>query len=100
MLALFGKRGERQFGIDILDLGGQIPLFAAQCNLKEGHKNLTPSAIEEEVNKAKEFTLPIGKYGMLTTAKISTHAQRKVREINEAHLKGVCSRYLNQRRLA
>jgi tetratricopeptide (TPR) repeat protein len=86
-LFLFGKRGERQFGIDILDLGGQIPLVAAQCKLKEEHKNLAPSAIQKEVNEAKQFTLPIGKYGILTTAKVSTQAQRKVREINEAHLK-------------
>ena len=87
-LFLFGKRGERQFGIDILDLGGQIPLFAAQCKLKEEHKNLTPSAIRKEVNEAKQFTPPIGKYGILTTAKVSTQAQRAVREINEVHLKG------------
>jgi len=84
-LEIFGKRGERQFGIDILDLSGQTPICAAQCKLKEEHKNLTPSEIEAEVNEAKKFTPPLGKYAILTTAKISTHAQRKLREINQSH---------------
>jgi tetratricopeptide (TPR) repeat protein len=84
-LEIFGKRGERQFGIDLLDLSGQEPLYAAQCKLKEEHKNLPPADIEAEVNEAKLFRPPLGKYGILTTAKVSTQAQRKVREINQVH---------------
>jgi hypothetical protein len=84
-LEIFGKRGERQFGIDILDLGGQDPLYAAQCKLKEEHKTLPPTAIQEEVNQAKSFQPPLGKYGILTTAKVSADAQRKIREINHLH---------------
>ncbi len=84
-IEIFGKRGERQFGIDLLDLSGQDPLYAAQCKLKEEHKNLPPADIDAEVNEAKLFTPPLGKYGILTTAKVSTQAQRKVREINLAH---------------
>jgi hypothetical protein len=85
-LELFGKRGERQFGIDILDVGGEIPIFTAQCKLKEEHKSLPPAEIQDEVDKAKLFTPPLGKYGILTTGKVSTQAQRRVREINQAHL--------------
>jgi hypothetical protein len=55
-LEIFGKRGERQFGIDLLDLSGKDPLYAAQCKLKEEHKNLPPADIEAEVNEAKLFT--------------------------------------------
>ncbi len=84
-LELFGKRGERQFGIDILDLGGEAPIYAAQCKLKEEHKTLPPADIQEEVDKAKKFTPPLGKYAILTTAKVSAQAQRKVREINQSH---------------
>jgi tetratricopeptide (TPR) repeat protein len=84
-LEIFGKRGERQYGIDILDLSGETPLYAAQCKLKEEHKNLAPAEIQSEVDKAKQFAEPLGKYGILTTAKVSTQAQMKVREINEAH---------------
>ena len=79
-LELYTKRGERQFGVDILDLGGQIPIHAAQCKLKETHKSLPPSEIQAEVNKAKRFDLTIGKYAILTTGKISGQSQRKIRD--------------------
>ncbi|MGA9885394.1 MAG: hypothetical protein WBQ34_16890 [Candidatus Acidiferrales bacterium] len=84
-LEIFGKRGERQYGIDILDLSGEMPLYAAQCKLKEEHKSLTPKEIQDEVDKAREFVEPLGKYAILTTAKVSTQSQMKVREINLAH---------------
>jgi tetratricopeptide (TPR) repeat protein len=84
-LEIFGKRGERQYGIDILDVGGQTPIYAAQCKLKEEHKNLTPLEIQEEVDEAEKFIPRLGKYAILTTAKVSTQAQQKIREINQAH---------------
>jgi tetratricopeptide (TPR) repeat protein len=84
-LEIFGKRGERQFGIDILDLSGNTPIYAAQCKLKEEHKSLPPADIQKEVDEAKKFTPPLGKYAILTTAKVSTLAQRKIREINQLH---------------
>jgi tetratricopeptide (TPR) repeat protein len=84
-LEIFAKRGEQQYGIDILDLSGETPVYAAQCKLKEEHKSLTPAEIQGEVDKAKKFAAPLGKYGILTTAKVSRQAQMKVREINEAH---------------
>lgn len=84
-MEIFGKRGERQFGIDILDLGGQDPLYAAQAKLKEPHKSLPPQDIQDEVDLAKQFDPPLGKYGILTSGKVSTQSQRKVREINVLH---------------
>ena len=84
-LELFGKRGEAQYGIDILDTSGSVPVFAAQCKLKEENKTLPPLEIQAEVDKAKQFIPLLGKYAILTTAKISTQAQRKVREINQEH---------------
>jgi tetratricopeptide (TPR) repeat protein len=84
-LELFGKRGDRQFGIDILDIGGEMPIYAAQCKLKEEHKSLPPADIQVEVDDAKKFIPPLGRYAILTTAKVSAIAQRKVREINQAH---------------
>jgi hypothetical protein len=64
-------------------LGGVNPLHAAQCKLREFGKKLSPTAIEEEVADAVDFEFPIGKYGILTTAKVTTQAQRKVLEINQ-----------------
>ena len=84
-LAIFGKRGERQYGIDILDLSGATPVYAAQCKLKEEHKSLRPAEIQAEVDEAKKFTTPLGRYAILTTAKVSTHSQMAVRDINQVH---------------
>src|SRR5262249_10172207 len=59
--------------------------YAAQCKLKEEHKSLAPAEIQAEVDDAKQFTPPLGKYAILTTGKVSAQSQRKVREINMAH---------------
>jgi hypothetical protein len=56
-LQLYGKRGEEQTGVDIIDVGGEEKLFGAQCKLKEEYKTLPPAEIEAEVNKAKTFPL-------------------------------------------
>jgi hypothetical protein len=84
-LERYGSRGQRQNGVDILDLGGVNPLHAAQCKLRELGKKLSPTTIEEEVTDALGFEFPIGKYGILTTAKVTTQAQKKVLEINQRH---------------
>lgn len=84
-IEIYGKSGEGQDGVDLLDLSGQDPLVGGQCKLKEEHKSLPPAEIEAEVNKAKQFQLPLGKYALLTTGKVSVHAQRKVRQLNQAH---------------
>jgi tetratricopeptide (TPR) repeat protein len=84
-LELYAKSGEEQSGVDILDLGGEIPLHAAQCKLKEADKSLPPAEIEDEVEKAKQFELKIGHYAILTTGKVSGQSQRKIVEINQLH---------------
>jgi tetratricopeptide (TPR) repeat protein len=84
-LERYGTKGQKQDGVDILDLGGTTPLRAAQCKLKEYNKYVTPADIDEEVTKALRFTPPIGKYAILTTAKVSTQAQNKILEINTRH---------------
>ncbi|HEY6253449.1 MAG TPA: hypothetical protein VI685_26120, partial [Candidatus Angelobacter sp.] len=84
-LERYGTRGQRQNGVDILDLGGVSPLHAAQCKLREFGRKLSPTTIEEEVADALGFEFPIGKYGILTTAKVTTQAQKKVLEINQRH---------------
>jgi len=84
-LERFGRKGEKQLGIDILDVGGEDPLYAAQCKLREYGKTLSPTEISDEVDKARQFVPPLGKYGILTTAKISTKAQTRLLEINRSH---------------
>jgi len=81
----FGRKGQRQFGIDIIDEAGTPPLCAGQCKLREYGKSLSATEISAEVNKARKFVPPLGKYGILTTGKISTQAQTRVLEINRTH---------------
>jgi tetratricopeptide (TPR) repeat protein len=85
-LERYGAKGQRQNGIDILDLKGVSPLHAAQCKLREYGKKLSPTDIETEVNNALSFGVSLGKYGILTSAKVSTQAQNKILEINQRHL--------------
>jgi tetratricopeptide (TPR) repeat protein len=84
-LELFGRRGERQSGIDILDVGGADPLRAAQCKLYDPSKTLPPAEIKAEIQAARKFRPAIGVYALLTTARVSTEAQKSLIEIRREH---------------
>ena len=84
-LARYGRRGERQHGVDLVDLSGSTPLFAAQCKHHESSKALPASEVEKEVKKALTFPEKIGEYVVLTTGKKTTATQRAVRRINAEH---------------
>lgn len=84
-LVQYGKRGERQHGIDLFDPTAQSPIRAAQCKLHEPHKTLPPAEIEAEVEKAKSAPYKLELYVIATSAKPSGEAQRKVFEINQKH---------------
>jgi hypothetical protein len=59
-LIQYGKRGQRQYGIDLIDLRARESLKAAQCKLRESHTAISPRVIEEEVEKAKAASVQIG----------------------------------------
>lgn len=85
-LEQFGRRGERQNGVDLLDLGGDAELRGVQCKHHAAHITLPPKELTEEVEKAKTLPGdPLVEYWVLTTAKKSTATQQKLREINKAH---------------
>ena len=67
-LERFAKKGEEQFGVDIFDILGETPMYAAQCKLKEQGKSLQPGEINDEVDKAKTFPSKLDHYAILTTA--------------------------------
>jgi tetratricopeptide (TPR) repeat protein len=81
----YGRRGERQHGVDLLDTGGGIVLRAVQCKHHDQTKTLPPKELADEVEKASGFPEPIGEFYLLTTAKKSVHAQKRVRTINREH---------------
>lgn len=84
-LELYGRRGEKQDGIDILDVGGSEILRAAQCRLHDRTKTFSKTEIRSAVDAAKSFAPPLDLYLILTTAKVSTGAQKEVLRINTEH---------------
>lgn len=86
-LDLYARRGEEQFGVDIIDLSGVEPLSAGQCKLHEEWKSIPPAEIKAEVKKAKTFRPKLGRYAIFTTAKASRAAHDAVLKINQKHHK-------------
>lgn len=84
-LQRFAHRGERQDGIDIFDPTNTEPVHAAQCKLHDYGKTIPPKEIDDEVEKAKKYRPALGHYAILTTARKSRQADRKVTAINESH---------------
>src|SRR3972149_2846443 len=67
----YGRRGQRQHGVDIIDVSGLEPLRAAQCKWKSIGKILSADDFKAEVEKALGFELDIGHYVVLTTSRRS-----------------------------
>jgi tetratricopeptide (TPR) repeat protein/predicted nucleic acid-binding protein len=86
-LELYGRRGERQHGIDIIDMSGEEPLRAAQCKLYDEGNTIPPADIEAEVEAATKFDVRVGIYAICTTARVSTQAQKAILSINQEHRK-------------
>ena len=84
-LDLYGVRGQAQHGVDIIDLSGQGPLRAAQCKLHEEGKVTTPDEVRGEIEKAKEFTPPLGLYIVMTTGKVRKEVHDLLIAINREH---------------
>jgi tetratricopeptide (TPR) repeat protein len=80
-----GKRGERQDGVDLIDLGGEPPFRGVQCKHHEPAKTIPPSEIELEVTKALGHDPPLEEFYILTTARKAGLAQKTVLKINRKH---------------
>ncbi|MCC7337725.1 MAG: hypothetical protein IT422_21765 [Pirellulaceae bacterium] len=81
-LQLYGKRGEKQDGVDVVDLSGIKPLRGWQSKHHPG-KTLPPREIDAEVQKTTQFRPKLDEYYILTTGRKSTHAQRKLLNLNK-----------------
>ena len=86
-LRLYAARGEAQHGVDIVDLSGQEPLRAAQCKLHEEGKVTIRSEVKREIEKAKGFAPPLGRYVIMTTGKVKKEVHDLLIEINREHRK-------------
>jgi len=81
-LIRYGKRGEKQDGIDIIDQANQKPLVAIQCKQHEQGKRISKKDIQDEVALAEASLHPIERYIIATTARKSRTAQDTVVELN------------------
>ncbi len=84
-LQQYGKRGERQHWIDLIDEAGIPPLRAVQSKHHEPDKTIPPTEIEAEVGKALGSGLPLDEYYILTTARKTTQGQNAIIRINREH---------------
>ncbi len=82
-LQLYGKRGEKQNGIDVIDTAHSSPFRAAQCKHHEFTKTLPPQELEDEVGKAANSGFDLEEYYVLTTARKSKRSQNRVIKINK-----------------
>jgi tetratricopeptide (TPR) repeat protein len=82
-LSLYGKRGQKQDGVDIHDPLCIKPVRAVQCKHHEPTKDILPSDINAEVEKAEKSLIDIEEYVIATTAKKSRKAQDAVVELNK-----------------
>ncbi|MDP1978763.1 hypothetical protein [Undibacterium sp.] len=60
----YGGQGQKQFGIDIVSSGNQVPLVG-QCKLMNGSFNL--NILEEELKKTNAYKNRIAHFFLLTT---------------------------------
>jgi hypothetical protein len=80
-----GKRGERQYGIDLIDTSGGSPLRAAQCKHHEPHKTLLFVEVEAEVEEAKTYPNKLDEFHIPTTARKTGDLQTKLIALNQKH---------------
>ena len=82
----YGRRGQRQYGVDILGCRDGRPEkpVGIQCKLKGGGKLLSEKEVRDEVEKAMGFNPPLSEYIIVTTAPNDTSLQSLALELSKA----------------
>lgn len=78
----FGKRGESQDGIDVIDMSHSVPFRAAQCKLHEPNKTCPPEEIREEVRKAAGSGFELNEFYIITSGRKTVFADREILTLN------------------
>lgn len=83
----FGKKGQKQYGIDSIGPVGSL-LIGVQCkNHPEPNAKITVKEIEEEITKSEEFTPILNEYHIVTSASRDTAATAYVLGVTQERLK-------------
>jgi tetratricopeptide (TPR) repeat protein len=81
-LERFQEAGERQLGIDLLEVSGRPRLSAARVDLRELREPPSLVELRQAVERAASLSLPIGHFTIATTAWRSKALKRAVFELN------------------
>ncbi|TWT48953.1 PIN domain-containing protein [Botrimarina hoheduenensis] len=81
-LERYGKTGQSQSGIDLLDLLGQQPVLAVQCKKREDQNPLRAKEIRDEVAAVETSGIGVGQLIFATTSARSTECQKAVLDLN------------------
>lgn len=85
-LTRYGRRGQRQHGIDIIDLESTPPHVAIQCKAEDLEAVYPEKRLRAEVDKALTAPFELKRYIVLTTSKTSTELQIAISQINAEHM--------------
>ena len=86
-LQIYGRRGQEQNGVDILDLAGEEVYRGAQCKNFNPLKSFTVESLNSAVDAAKSFRPCLHRLEIMTTGKKSTDTQLELLRINLEHRK-------------
>lgn len=85
-LQKYARRGQGQQGVDLLGHLQRDELCGIQCKLRNADQTLAENDVTAEVEKAKEFSPPLSKYIIATTARRDPKIQRLAVGITRLHL--------------
>ena len=87
---IHGRRGQRQFGVDLVGIRANAPalIVGVQCKLKSGGKILKESEVRNEVGKALKFRPLLSEYHIVTTAPDDANLDQLALELSAAVSKG------------
>jgi tetratricopeptide (TPR) repeat protein len=81
-LERFQEAGDRDLGLDLLEVSGRPRLSAARCDLRERREPPSAAELRQAVERAASLVLPIGHFTIATTAWRSKALKRAVFELN------------------
>ncbi|MFW6039305.1 MAG: hypothetical protein ACOC9P_02385, partial [bacterium] len=84
-LQLYGRRGQKQDGCDLVGVDGQGRVVGIQCKQREVHRPLTQEEVRAEVEKAKGFHPPLARYIIATSAPRDTKLQQLATQLTRSH---------------
>ncbi|HWM90484.1 MAG TPA: GreA/GreB family elongation factor [Thermoanaerobaculia bacterium] len=83
-LQKYGRRGQSQFGIDLLSAQPD-GVLGIQCRLKTTSKGLTVEEVDAIIEDARTFTPPLNELVIATTASRDPVLQSHVTRVTQAH---------------